>query len=216
MDFATARRNMVDGQIRTNKVTDPGLIEAFRIVPRELFVPTTERGRAYLDTDIGIGAGRYMMQPMVLARLLQAAQPDSGESALVAGAGTGYSAGILARLVASVVALEDNQALALAARAALAKIGADNVRVVEGAPRSGERGGAPYDIMLLDGAVAEPPRGLFEQLAEGGRLVGVLAQPGIGHGTLWRKNRAGVSARTLFDAHAPFVPGFAPQPGFVF
>lgn len=216
MDYATARQNMLDGQIRTFNVVDPAVLDAFSRIPREMFVPASERGRAYLDAAVPIGSRRVMMQPMVLARLLQAAEPAPGDSALVVGAGSGYSAAILARLVAKVVAAEEEPALLAEARTALSGSVGDKVQLVQAPPGVGERKYAPYNIILVDGGLARPPQGLADQLAEGGRMVGILVQPGIGRATLWRKNKGGMVARTLFDASADFLPGLEPATGFVF
>ena len=216
MDYAAARQKMLDGQVRTYNVVDPQVIDAFGRVPRETFVPVAERARAYFDIDVPIATGRTMMQPMVLARMLQALGPLPDDIAMVVGAGTGYSAAILSRLVSKVVAVENDPALVKAARVALAGVGAENVQVIEGSPSNGDRKYAPYDVILIDGALSNPPHGLLEQLAEGGRMVGVLFEDGIGRATVWQKNRAGVAARRLFDANARFVSGLAPELGFVF
>jgi len=216
MNYAAARQHMLDGQIRTSKIVDLRLIEAFGSVPRETFVPEGERPRAYLDIDLPIAGKRRMMQPMVLARLIQTAEPKPTDVALIVGVGSGYSAAILSRLVAKVVAVEDSKELFESARAALDSCGVQNVQLVLGAPSAGERKHAPYDMILLEGAVASAPQGLLEQLAEGGRMVGVLQGKAVGRATLWRKSHAGVGSRTLFDANAEYVVGFEPKSEFVF
>jgi protein-L-isoaspartate(D-aspartate) O-methyltransferase len=216
IDFAAARRHMVDGQIRTYNVVDERVLEAFASVPRELFMPPSERSRAYLDIDTTVSHGRFMMQPMILARLIQAAEPEPDSVALVVGAGTGYSAAILGKLVRSVIALESDQGLAGFAGEALARAGADNVRVVVGAHELGDRKYAPYDVILIDGAIAEAPKALLDQLSEGGRLAAVVLRRTVGKATVWQKNRAGVAPRPLFDATARLLPGLVPEPRFVF
>ncbi len=132
MDYAVARQHMVDSQVRTNKVTDERLIEAIRSLPRERFVPDRARARAYLDDDVEIAPGRYLMETMVTARLIQAADAKPDDMALVVGAGTGYAAALLSRLVNTVVALESEHALAQRASAVLAELAIDNAVVVEG------------------------------------------------------------------------------------
>ncbi len=217
VDYATARLNMVESQIRPNKVTDLRLIEAFETVPRELFVPEPLRGIAYIDEDVALGGGRFVMEPRVLARLLQAAQPGPEDVALDLGCGSGYATAILSRLVATVVALEDDGALATAANRTLGKLEIDNAVVVEGPLAEGYPKQAPYNVILLGGAVAEVPAAIADQLAEGGRLVTVVdAGPGLGHATLMRRDGGVISSRVLYDAALPVLPGFEAQPGFVF
>ena len=216
MDYAVARQYMVDSQVRTNKVTDEDLIQAIRLLPRERFVPEAARARAYLDDDVEIASGRYLMEPMVTARLIQAAAPKPDDIALVVGAGTGYAAALLARLVNTVVALESEPALAQRASAVLGELAIDNAVVVEGALNAGCGKHAPYNIVYLDGAVEEVPQALAGQLAEGGRMVGVLLDGGVGRAALWIKSGRGLSHRVLFDANVMPLPGFAAPARFVF
>jgi protein-L-isoaspartate(D-aspartate) O-methyltransferase len=216
MDYSRARQHMVDSQVRTNRVTDERLIEAIRTLPRERFVPDRARPRAYLDDDVEIAPGRYLMEPMVTARLIQAAEAKPEDMALVVGAGTGYAAALLARLAHTVVALESEPALAQRASAVLAELAIDNAIVVEGALNAGCAKHAPYNILYLDGAVEQVPSALMSQLAEGGRMVGVLLDRGVGRATLWIKNGNAVSHRMLFDANVGRLPGFAAPARFVF
>ncbi len=217
VDFAAARWNMVESQLRTNKVTDLRVLDAFETVPRELFVPEPLRGIAYVDEDVALGGGRFVMEPRVLARLLQAAEPGPEDMALDLGCGSGYATAILSRLVATVVALEDDAALAEAANRTLDSLEIDNAVVVEGRLAAGYPKQAPYNIILLGGAVAEIPAAIADQLAEDGRLVAVVsAGPGLGRATLMRRDGGVVSSRVLYDAALPVLPGFEPVPGFVF
>ena len=216
IDFSAARSNMVESQLRTNKVTDLPLIDAFETVPRERFVPEPLRGIAYIDEDVALGGGRFVMEPRVLARLLQAAQPGPAGVALDLGCGSGYGTAILSRLVATVVALEDNAELAAAANRTLAELEIDNAVVVEGRLAEGYPKQAPYNVILLGGAVAELPAAIADQLAEGGRLVAVIsAGPGLGRATLMRRDGGVISSRVLYDAALPVLPGFEAEPGFV-
>ncbi|HEY4163352.1 MAG TPA: protein-L-isoaspartate O-methyltransferase [Dongiaceae bacterium] len=216
MDYAAARQHMIDSQVRTNKVTDSAVISAFASVPRERFVAEAYRKLAYIDRPIPIGAGRRMPEPMVLARLLQSAQPKPGDSALVVGAGTGYSAAVIARLVGRVVALESDAKLAADARAALAGFDVKNVTVVEGTLTAGRAADAPYNLILIDGSVEVVPEALTAQLAEFGQLATVVVDRGVGRGTLFLKADGVISQRAVFDADAEPLPGFAAPQRFVF
>ena len=217
VDFATARLNMVESQIRTNKVTDLALIEAFETVPREHFVPEPLRGIAYVDEDVPLGGGRFVMEPRVLARLLQAARPGPDDIALDIGCGSGYGTAILSRMVATVVALESDAALAATANQTVSGLEFDNVVVVEGKLTEGYPKQGPYNVILLSGAVAEVPPAIGEQLAEGGRLVAVVkAGAGLGRATLMQRDGGVISSRVLYDAALPLLPGFEAEPGFVF
>ncbi|MCW5746733.1 MAG: protein-L-isoaspartate O-methyltransferase [Alphaproteobacteria bacterium] len=218
-DFALARRNMVESQLRPNHIIHPGVLEALALLPRERFLPDDRASLAYVDEALPVGGGRYLMEPMVLARLIQLAQPSEGDRALVVGAGPGYGAAVMGRLVRSVVALESDSALAGRARQLLPTVGADNVTVVEGALDGGHSAGGLYDIILIEGAVPAIPDGLTRQLAEGGRLVAIIGggQPGYpGRAHLGRKDGGVFSSRPVFDAGTPMLPGFEQPSRFVF
>ena len=216
-DPSVARHNMIESQIRTNKVTDGALIGAMGALPRELFVPEPLRPIAYVDEDLDIGDGRHLMEPMVLARLLQAAAVRARDVALVVGCGSGYSAAVLGRMCTTVVALESNPSLVARSTALLSELGIDNAVVIAGGLAEGHPDHAPYDVILIDGAVAEVPAAILDQLAEGGRLVTVVGgEDGVGRGTLYGRRGGITSRRVVFDASTPLLPGFAPPPRFEF
>jgi protein-L-isoaspartate(D-aspartate) O-methyltransferase len=216
MDYAEARKHMVDGQLRPNKVTEPSLLAAFGRIGREGFVPAALRARAYADDIAPIGPGRALTSPMVLARLIQAAKPRLGRKALIVGAGSGYSAAILAEMGLVVTAVESDADLIAAARPLLAAaIPGAQPSVVQAELPEGNAAGAPYDMILIDGAVPEIPATLIAQLADGGALVTVLSEPGRApRAVLGTKSGAGFHVARLFDAHAPALPGMKKQPVF--
>lgn len=216
-DYATARRNMVDGQLRPNKITDPELIGAIQKLPRERFVPPSMRGVAYIDEDLPLGEGRHLMEPLVMARLLQAAEVRRTDVALNIAPGTGYDAAVLSALASTVVAIESDRVLAEQATTTLAQLGIDNAAVIEGDLKEGYPAQAPYDVIFISGAVSEVPSRLLDQLAEGGRLVCVIIRAaGVGSAMLF-VCEGGVTGHTvLFDASTPLLPQFEPTPKFVF
>ena len=216
-DFTIARRNMVGSQLRTNKVNSEAVLDAFENIPRELFVPEKLRGVAYLDEDIALGSGRCMMEPMVLARLLQAARPEPGDIALDIACGSGYATAVLARIVATVVAVESDDNSVETAASVLSKLGLDSAVVVKGDITQGYPGQAPYNVILIGGTVARVPEIIRDQLAEGGRLVAVVrGDDGLGRATLIERRGGVTTPRILFDAAVPRLPEFEPAPGFAF
>ena len=216
-EYAAARLNMVEGQIRPNKVTDHRLVEAMLDIPREVFVPKAARGIAYVDKDIAIGNGRAVMEPMVFARMLQEVGVDETDVVLDIGCGSGYSTAVLARLAATVVGVESDAELAQRATEALAQIGVVNATVVTGPLPEGNPAKAPYDVIVIEGLVAEVPAGITGQLAEGGRLIAaVMGDRGVGEVKLYQRQGGVVSSRVLFEAQPRLLPGFEPKPKFVF
>ena len=217
-----ARLNMVEGQLRTNKVTDEAVLEGFLTTPRERFVPPNLRGIAYVDDDVPLGNGRVLIEPLVLARLLQLALIGKKDKVLEIGCATGYAAVILAQMAASVVALESDPQLVAAARANLAALNVGNVQLQEAPLDLGWRAGAPYDVILINGGVAEIPTAISDQLGEGGRLVtvseGSVSPSGArcGAAVLMTRAEGKLSSRPVFDATVHILPGFARRPAFVF
>ncbi len=216
MDFELARRNMVDNQIRTNRVTDPLVISALRSIPRELFVPAPMKGVAYIDDDIEVEAGRFLLEPMVLARMLQLAGVRQTDVVLDVGCASGYSSAVLGKMATSVVALEESPALVGWAAETLLGLGINNVAVVEGAPARGLPDQGPYDVIVVNGAVEWIPEALREQLNEGGRMVAVVRDGGIGRVTLVTRQGGAFGHRVAFEAGVASLPGFSREPAFVF
>ncbi len=217
MDYALRRRNMVESQIRTNKVTDEAVIAALLEIPRERFVPEIYAGVAYVDEELPLGDGRFLMEPMIFARLLQLAEIEPGDTVLDIGCTTGYSSAVLARLAKRVVALESNERLAAIADANLKRQGFSNATVVSAPMVAGANQFGPYQVIFIGGAVAGLPPQLTAQLAEGGRLVSVIRKgSGIGEATLTRMIAGAPSHIVAFDAATPYLPGFVPEESFVF
>jgi len=222
IDFAAARRMMVDGQLRTSDVTDPRIIAAMLELPREKFLPEQVAPLAYLDRDLPATAapegapGRCLIKPMVLAKMIQAATIGAGDHVLDVGCASGYSSAVLARLARSVVALEADAALAQRAAETLPSMGTANVTVVTGSMLEGWPGLAPYDVIVLNGATEVRPSALIGQLTNGGRLVGVFGRAPAVKAMLWRVDAGEVSSRPIFDAAAPLLPSFVQTAAFVF
>ena len=211
-DTTTQRINMVDSQVRPSDVTDRRIPRAMLDVPREVFVPAAQRSLAYRDDPVkvseGPNGGRHLMAPRVLSKMLQHLEVAEGDSVLDIGCATGYAAAVLSRLAKAVTALEVDAALAQRAVSNLATVGASNVTVETGSLLEGWPAGAPYDAILLEGSIAHLPLNLLDQLKDGGRLVTVIFERGIGKVALWRRYGMQFDHRTLFDA------GVAPLPGF--
>ena len=214
MDSSAARNMMVDSQIRPNKVTDRRIIDAMRQLPRENFVPPASRALAYADEDVPLGNGRVMLEPMVIARLVQLAAVQPGERVLVVACGTGYGAALLAACGAVVTAVDDDAGLLARARAA----GGAGVTIVEGDTAAGWPSGGPYDAVLVEGAIAHVPPALAAQVKRpGGRLVAVLRGEGkVGQAVCGMPAGEGLSFRTAFDCGTALLPAFRQVPGFVF
>lgn len=215
-NFAAARTHMIDGQLKPNNVTMPRLIEVLGSLPRELFVPKALRGVAYLDEDIEVAPGRYLLEPMVFSRLLQDVKVSDSDVALDIGCATGYSTAVLSQLAAAVVAVDESPDLVAEATARLAELEYGNAAVNEGPHAAGAPGEAPFDVILINGAVDQVPDTLFDQLAEGGRLACVLNVGGVGKASVFIKEGGVIGRRELFDANVPPLPGFAVDKGFVF
>lgn len=216
-DYREARLNMVDCQLRTNRVVDPVLIEAFSSVPRERFVAEGHESVAYIDKPVPVGAGRLMMPPMLLGILLQELAIAPDDVVLDIGCGTGYSCAVMAALAATVVGIECEDELVTKANSILSDLAVDNAAVVKCDLASGKEDQGPYDIILVGGSVDRVSETLLEQLSVGGRLVAVEnTTPATGQACLYLKAKGGISRRILCDANLPPLKEFATEPGFVF
>ena len=218
--FAIARQKMVDCQVRPSDVTDSRIIDAMLAVPREAFVPENLRAMAYLDLDLDVSDGgstkRFLIKPVVIAKMLQAAEIGDADHVLVTGWATGYAAAVVARLAGQVTATESDAAHVAKARAVLAELGLGNVSFQAADPVEGYQANAPYDVIVLDGATEILPERLFGQLREGGRLVGVFATSKPPRATIVTRSHGDFGHRGLFDATVPVLPGLQRRPEFVF
>jgi len=214
-DFAAARRHMVDGQVRTADVTDLRILSAMSEIPREQFVPPGSAALAYLDQDLPVGeGGRRLLKPMVFAKLIHAADIAGTDRVLDVGCVTGYGAAVLARIAGQVIALEQDASLGQSARAALGM--RSNVSVAVGPLTGGWPQGAPYDVVVLEGATEVAPHAFLCQLKEGGRLVCVLGGGPGAKAMLYYRSGEELGGRPIFDASAAVLPGFAKTPVFAF
>jgi protein-L-isoaspartate(D-aspartate) O-methyltransferase len=208
-DFAAARAAMVESQLRPQGVTDPAVLGAMGTVPREAFLPAGTRPLAYVDRSVPMGDGRFLPAPAVLGALLTEMIPIRGQRALVVGSGTGYSAAVLDAMGLAVTALESSAELAANARK-------NGIAVVEGPLEDGWRQDAPYDQVLIDGAVEYIPDPIIEQLANGGRLGTALIDRGVTRLIVGRKAGGAFGYLSLTDAGVPALPGFARPRAFTF
>jgi len=216
IDYKAARTKMVDNQIRTTDVTSHAVLDAFLAVAREEFVPAALKPLAYIDDDVQLSPGRYLMEPSPLAKLIQLADVAEGDVVLEVGCGTGYASAILSRLASSVVALESDAGLAATATETLARLGCDNVAVVTGDLEQGYAAEAPYDVIFVHGAVEIVPDALFSQLRDGGRLVVVEGYGNASQARLYVKEGGKTSERNVFNTSVKPLPGFRKAKEFVF
>jgi protein-L-isoaspartate(D-aspartate) O-methyltransferase len=219
--FAIARQKMVDGQVRTSDVTDSRILDAMLMLPREEFVPADKRALAYLDLDLDVAEGgavqRFLVKPVLTAKLLQAAELGDTDNVLVVGAATGYAAALTAQLAGKVTATESEPALCAKGREVLGKLGFDGKVTFKSAEAAaGDASAAPYDAILLNGASEIMPQTLCGQLKEGGRLLGVFAITRPSRALIVTHSHGDFGHRTLFDAAAPILPGLERVPAFVF
>lgn len=216
MEPSIARENMIKNQILPSRVTDPLVVAAMGAVPREPFVPKALRGVAYVDEDLDIGGGRVLAEPLVLARMLQAAAIRRSDVVLDLGTGTGYSAAVLAHMANTVVAVESDPELVDAAARTLGALGLDNAVVTTGVLAEGCPDQAPFDVIVVNGAIPAVPDSLRQQLADGGRLVAVVTSQGVGRVVVIERSGSAFGQRVICDANVRPLPGFAVPTPFVF
>lgn len=214
IDFETMRHAMVASQLRTNAVSDARVVAAMARVPREDFLPEGVRRLAYRDTAVPLGHGRSANVPIATGRLLTEAGVLATDKVLLIGAAGGYTAALLGMLAASVVAVESDPALITLARVALANY--VNVALIEGALEAGSPDGAPYDLLMIDGAVEHVPETLVTQLRAGGRVVTGLTDRGVTRLAAGRKSEGGFGLSDFADIDCVPLPGFARPKVFSF
>lgn len=215
--FTVQRANMVEGQLRPNRVNQPLVLARFANLPREAFVPAAAQPAAYLDQPVSLNPSHQMYSPLVTARLVQALSPRPEDTAIVVAAGTGYTAAVLAGLCRHVVAVEADALLLKQARANLAAEGIANVHFVYGAPNHGHATLAPYNLILVDAPFAELPAEIVAQLGQGGRLAGVrIGADGLPEATLYTRHGNSLVAETLFETQGTVHPAFMASEKFVF
>ena len=217
VDYRGARQNMVENQLRTNKVNDRRILQAFETLPRERFVPEAARGYAYIDEDLALSGQRYMLEPLVLARLIQEAMVEPSDIVLDIACGSGYACAVLANLAATVVGVESDAFLTEKGSRLLRELDITNALLIEGQLSEGASQHGPYNVILVEGSIEELPQSLLDQLADGGRLATVVVgDDGVGRGTLFLRDGDVVSSRSFFDASVRPLAGFAKPPSFVF
>lgn len=221
-DFTAARSAMVESQIRPNKVRNERLLDVISALPREIFVPPAMAGIAYIDEDLEVAPGRFLLEPMVLARLLESANIQPHERVLDIAPATGYSTAVIASLAKEVVAVESDQTLKMQAVSNLGSVQIINADVQSGKLTEGYKAKAPYDVILVNGGVEFVPQALTDQLTEGGRLFVIVREYGpaqaahLGEARLYEKIHSQISHRALFDANVKLLPGFSVPKKFTF
>ena len=218
MDFKTARSNMVENQIRANKVTNLSVINAFKDVPREKFVPDALQEISYVDEDIQLSRNRFMMKPMILARLFQSLNLKGNENILHVGSNTGYGSAILSRMCSSVISLESDKKLFEKSIHTFSNMGFDNVVPLHGSMENGVEKEAPFDIIFIEGSIETEPKSLFGQLNENGKLIAIIRPVNIkiGKAKLFFKIRDEIGQENLFDAQVSKLSIFKSKTKFSF
>lgn len=217
MDYETARRHMVDRQVRPNDVTDLRIQTAMEKTPREVFLPVELRDQAYVEREIAYAPGRQLLRARDFSKLVAAADPQPEDIILNAVCGSGYSTAVLAQLAEMIVSLESDEALAGAAQENLLSLGFSNAAVITGDPWAGARDQGPFDLIFVGGAIEKEPDNLLEQLKDGGRLATILRKDGVSRGGVYRRSGDAFAFTDMFDAAtSAVIPGFEKPKSFVF
>lgn len=215
-DFATRRRMMVDTQVRPSDVTKFPIIDALLDVPRERYVPDAMREAAYVGENLALGGGRVVLEPRTFAKMLDALNLDPADMILDIGCGLGYSTAVLAHLCDTVIAVEDDPEMAESAQERLSAEDVDNAVVINAALNEGAAKHAPYDAIVIEGAVETVPDAILDQLKEGGRIAVIFAEGALGAVRIGHKIDGVVNWRFAFNAGAPVLAGFAKAADFAF
>ena len=212
--YETQRQAMVASQLRTSAVDDVRVVAVMASVPRERFVPEAQASTAYRDRPLPLAGGRWQNAPLATGRLLTAADIGPADRVLLIGATAGYTAALVARLAGSVVAVESDATLAAAARENLAYL--TNVDVREGTLAAGAPDQAPYDVLLIDGAVEHLPEALATQVKPGGRIVSGLLDRGVSRLAQGVRSEGGLGLVPFADIDCVVLPGFTKPRAFQF
>lgn len=215
-DYTQARANMVESQVRANDVTDPRIIEVMGRLPRERFVPKSQRPIAYVDQPVEVADGRFLLDPRTLSKLIQAAGIGPGDLVLDLACASGYSTAIMGYLAETAVGVEPDETLVKVATGLLTDLGVDNSAVIQGDPAQGMASQGPFDVIFINGGVEVLPEILTAQLKEGGRLAAVMLGRRLGKAQIFLRSGGVLSGREVFDATVPVLPGFAKPAEFVF
>lgn len=215
-DYAAAREMMVDCQVRPSDVTRYAVIDAMLQVPRERFVPSSKRSVAYAGEAIETAAGRWLLDPRVFAKMVDAAEIEPTDAVLDIGCGLGYSSAVLSRICRAVISVESDETMAKAAEETLSSLGYDNVAVLTSPLEEGADSEKPFDAIFVQGGVGDVPQPLFDQLVEDGRLIAIWMDGSFGQVRVSTKTGETISHRWIFDAAAPLLPGFSKAASFAF
>jgi protein-L-isoaspartate(D-aspartate) O-methyltransferase len=213
-DFTARRTMMVDTQVRPSDVTKFPIIDAMLTVPRENFVPAAQREAAYMGENLDLGQGRVLLEPRTLAKMLDALAITPNELVLDIGSAMGYSAAVIAHLAEAVVAVEEDEAMVAEAQEALVAGGSDNAILHKGPLAEGAAGHGPYDVVVVQGGVAQMPEALLAQLKDGGRIAGLFMEGALGEVRIGHKRGGQISWRMAFNAAAPVLDGFQREVAF--